>query len=219
MSPAARAEINRANATLSTGPLTDAGKQRSRMNAVRHGLTGTRMLLQAHEHEAYQRLTQSLTSELKPAGAMEIQLVGRIIDCHTRLNRIAAMENNILNFSLIENTSAAPHDDETECMAAQSRALLEHENSFEKLGRYEGRIARQLLTYTKEFERLHAERLQRESAERIVARRLSASTRQAADTKCPTPALASFGRTPSAPFADVPTTPTPVPICPLPEAA
>jgi hypothetical protein len=177
------------------------------------------MLLQAHEHEAYQRLTQSLTSELQPAGAMEVQLVGRIIDCHTRLNRIAAMENNILNFSLIENTSAAPHDDETECMAAQSRAWLEHENSFEKLGRYEGRIARQLLTYTKEFERLHAERLQRESAERIIARRLAASTRHNADSTPPNPTMASFGQTFSPHVADLPTTPAPVPICPLPEAA
>jgi hypothetical protein len=129
------------------------------------------------------------------------------------------MENNILNFSLIENTSAAPHDDETECMAAQSRAWLEHENSFEKLGRYEGRIARQLLTYTKEFERLHAERLQRENAERIVARRLAASTRHTADTKLANPTVASFCRTPSAPVADVPAAPAPVPICPLPEAA
>ena len=154
MTAATLAHINQANAAHSTGPKTPAGKQRASMNAMRHGLTGNRMILQPHEQEAYQRLTEALTSELKPATEMESQLVGKIIDCHTRINRIAAIENNILNFGLLENTSDAPHDDALECMAAQSRAWLANENSFEKLGRYEARLVRQLLGYTKELERL-----------------------------------------------------------------
>lgn len=153
-----QAHINQTNASHSTGPKTPAGKQRASMNAFRHGLTGNRMILQPHEQEAYQRLTETLTSELQPVTAMESQLVGKIIDCHTRINRIAAIETNILNFGLLENTSDAPHDDALECMAAQSRAWLAHENSFEKLGRYEARLARQLLGYTKELERLQNSR-------------------------------------------------------------
>ena len=33
-------EANRSNALLSTGPKTEAGRKRSSMNALRHGLTG-----------------------------------------------------------------------------------------------------------------------------------------------------------------------------------
>jgi hypothetical protein len=41
----ARIEANRLNAQKSTGPKTDAGKERSRRNAVRHGLTGSGSVL------------------------------------------------------------------------------------------------------------------------------------------------------------------------------
>jgi hypothetical protein len=37
--PSNRAEINRANARHSTGPRTEAGKKRSSLNALRHGIT------------------------------------------------------------------------------------------------------------------------------------------------------------------------------------
>ena len=36
---------NRANAKLSTGPTTEAGKKRSRRNALKHGLLSTTLLL------------------------------------------------------------------------------------------------------------------------------------------------------------------------------
>jgi hypothetical protein len=146
------------NAADSTGPKTEQGKQRASLNAVAHGLTGNRMLLQAHEQEAYARLTVAFNTELNPATESERQFVQKIIDCHTRLNRIASMESNILNFGLVENTSDTTHPDDVECMAAQTRSWLAHDTSFEKLGRYEARLARQLLQYTKEFERLQQAR-------------------------------------------------------------
>jgi hypothetical protein len=86
-----RTHINTLNAEKSIGPTSAKGKQRSSMNAWKHGLTGNRMLLQTHELEAYQRLTTALTGDLNPATEQERQLVQKLIDCHTRLNRIAAL--------------------------------------------------------------------------------------------------------------------------------
>jgi hypothetical protein len=148
--------VNKANASKSTGPKTRAGKQRSSQNAFKHGLTGNRMILQEHEHEAYNRLTDELNRQLKPGSELERQLVQKIIDAHTRLNRIAALDGNILNFGLIQMETAAAHDDALETIAAQCRSWIENADSFEKLGRYEARISRQLLQYTQEFERLRA---------------------------------------------------------------
>jgi len=48
-------EANRANAQLSTGPKTDTGKARARLNATRHGLTGQVMILSTEELAAYKR--------------------------------------------------------------------------------------------------------------------------------------------------------------------
>jgi len=127
------------------------------MNAVQHGLTGHRMMLQEHEHKAYTRLTEALTLELNPATEPQRQLFRRSSTAYAP-ERVASVENNILNFGLIENLSDAPHDDPTECMAAQTRSWLANENSFEKLGRYEARLSRQLLAYTKELERLQQTR-------------------------------------------------------------
>jgi len=148
--------INLVNAQKSTGPKTPAGKQRASMNAFKHGLTGNRLILQTHEHEAYTRLTTEITKDLTPKTELERQLVQKMIDCHTRLNRIAALDGNILNFGLTQNESDAPHDDALETIAAQCRSWIENADSFEKLGRYEARISRQLLQYTAELERLQA---------------------------------------------------------------
>jgi hypothetical protein len=153
-----RSIINTINAEKSTGPVTPAGKQRSSMNAITHGLTGNRMILQTHELAAYTRLGEALNHDLAPATEQERQLVQKLIDCHTRLNRIAALDGNILNFSLTQNESDAAHDDELETIAAQCRAWVHNADSFEKLGRYEARISRQMLQYTAELERLQKAR-------------------------------------------------------------
>jgi hypothetical protein len=47
-------EANRRNAPKSTGPKTEAGKERSRRNAVRHGLTAEAVVGALEDADAYQ---------------------------------------------------------------------------------------------------------------------------------------------------------------------
>ncbi len=179
-----RAAINRANAQKSTGPISIEGKQRSAMNACKHNLTGQSLILQPDETEAYNRLTNALLSDLQPATELERQTVQKIIDVHFRLNRLAGVENNIFNFSLIHNTTCTSHDDRIEVMIAQTRAWIERSSSFDLLGRYEARLARHVLHYTLEIERLQEARRARQRDESHGHHR---------DTKQDSFDLASFG--------------------------
>ena|SRR5579871_2808411 len=90
-----RSAINKANAQKSTGPRTDTGKQRSKFNALRHGLTGQTVVLPSEDHSAYQRHSQSFLDEYRPTGATESQLVQSLIDTSWRINRAAAIETNL----------------------------------------------------------------------------------------------------------------------------
>src|ERR1700724_283411 len=85
-----RAAANKANAQKSTGPRTAAGKQRSSLNALRHGLTGQTIVLPTEDLAAYQRHSQAFLDEYQPKGATETQLVQSLLDSSWQLNRAAA---------------------------------------------------------------------------------------------------------------------------------
>jgi hypothetical protein len=92
-------QINRANAQHSTGPKTEAGKQRSSQNALRHGLTGQIVVLPSEDLDAYESHKKSFFDEYHPQGATEAQLVQSLADTSWRQNRIVAIESNVLMFS------------------------------------------------------------------------------------------------------------------------
>jgi hypothetical protein len=178
-------EISRANSQKSTGPRSDPGKQRSRMNAVKHNLSGQHLILLATETEAYNRMATSMLIDLKPKSEPERQIAQKIIDTNFRLNRLTAIENNMFNFGLMRNETDTAHDDRIEVMAAQTLAWTERANSFDILGRYESRLSRQLLKYQEEFERLQAVRKEQERID---------STRSADEIKRDQFDPASFGK-------------------------
>lgn len=91
-----RAAINRANASKSTGPKSEAGKQRSAMNAYRHGLTGQILLQTPEEMRAYNDFVRSFHDSHRPQGPDETQLVQTMADSSWQLNSCRAWQNLIL---------------------------------------------------------------------------------------------------------------------------
>jgi hypothetical protein len=84
------------NAMYSTGPTTEEGKRRAALNSLRHGLTSQAVILPGEDMDDYIALLQAYTDEYKPKGPTEEQLIQTLTDTAWRLNRGAAMENNIL---------------------------------------------------------------------------------------------------------------------------
>jgi hypothetical protein len=139
-----RASINRGNAQKSTGPRTAAGKQRSSLNALRHGLTGHTVVLPTEDHAAYQRHSQSFLDEYRPKEATETQLVQSLIDTSWQLNRAAAVETNLFSLGIteMEDRIRASHP-EAEDALAMALAFREHNRAFANLGIYRQRLTRQ----------------------------------------------------------------------------
>jgi hypothetical protein len=92
-----RTAINRANSRHSTGPRTPAGKQRSSLNALRHGLTAASAVLPSEDPAAYDAHRRGFFDEYQPASPTETQLVQELADTAWRLNRIPGLEVAVLD--------------------------------------------------------------------------------------------------------------------------
>jgi len=101
--PEPRTRANRANAKHSTGPRTEPGKQRSSLNALRHGLTAQAAVLPTEDPEAYQRHIQQFLDEYQPDTPTETQLVHEIANTAWRLNRIPFLEAELLSAGLLSD--------------------------------------------------------------------------------------------------------------------
>jgi len=158
-----RASVNKANAQKSTGPRTDAGKQRSKLNALRHGLTGHTIVLPTEDHSAYQRHTHGLFDHFHPAGALEQQLVQTLADTSWRLNRVAALETNLFSLGITENENRVlANHPEAEAALAMALTFRENVHAFTNLGIYGQRLARQFEQTLAQLREIQAERRQHE---------------------------------------------------------
>jgi hypothetical protein len=96
MTSSRRIEANRRNATRSTGPTTEAGKHRSRRNAVRHGLcaeTVVKTVEDIHENRGFEA---AVIADYDARAAVERELVLRLASLLWRLRRATAIETDLL---------------------------------------------------------------------------------------------------------------------------
>src|SRR5229473_1523381 len=88
-------EANRRNALNSTGPITAEGKQRSRCNAVRHGLTAETVIGALEDAEDYKAFEAAITADYDVQSAVERELVLRLASLLWRLRRATTMETGL----------------------------------------------------------------------------------------------------------------------------
>ena len=94
---AAQLAANRANAMKSTGPRSDEGKERSRANAYKHGLTGAGVVLSSEDAEALDSRLDALMADIKPADESARLLVHRAALHSVRMDRLARQEAGATN--------------------------------------------------------------------------------------------------------------------------
>ena len=92
MSSLRQIEANRRNALKSTGPSTPEGKERSRCNAVRHGLTAETVIAALEDTEDYQAFQAAVTADYDAESAVERELVLRLASVLWRLRRATGIE-------------------------------------------------------------------------------------------------------------------------------
>jgi hypothetical protein len=86
---------NRHNALKSTGPKTEAGKQVSRCNAVRHGLTAETVIGALEDAEDYRGFEAAITADYDAQSAVERELVLRLASLLWRLRRATTIETGL----------------------------------------------------------------------------------------------------------------------------
>jgi hypothetical protein len=89
-------EANRRNALKSTGPKSEAGKQTSRCNSVRHGLTAETVIVALEDAEDYKAFEATVIADYDAQSAIERELVLRLASVLWRLRRATAMEAGLL---------------------------------------------------------------------------------------------------------------------------
>jgi hypothetical protein len=161
-----RAEINRANAQNSTGPKTPEGKQRSSLNALRHGLTSQIVVMPTEDLLIYQRHHKSFTDEYHPEGATEAHLVQALSDTAWRLNRVSALEANLLTLAASDQPNPfANAPSEVQDAMAIVASLESQSKALANLSLHSQRLSRQFERTVVQLRELQKTRLAREKEE------------------------------------------------------
>jgi hypothetical protein len=104
---------NQANAERSTGPKSQLGKARSRLNARTHGLTAKHLLVGDEDEASFNELRAELMEQHHPQAPLEAELVDRLAGILWRLRRVPFFEAAILDArqaQLLEADKDADHD-------------------------------------------------------------------------------------------------------------
>jgi len=128
MSSIRQIEANRRNAFKSTGPTTPEGKQCSRCNAIRHGLTAETVIGVLEDSEDYQAFEAAVISDYDAQTAVERELVLRLASILWRLRRATGIESALFS-SVAEESSTHDVRSPREVIREESKVAKHHQFS------------------------------------------------------------------------------------------
>ncbi|MGH9625088.1 MAG: hypothetical protein ACRD4G_12215 [Bryobacteraceae bacterium] len=175
----AQLAANRANAQLSTGPRSAAGKEVSRLNAVKTALTGRTVLLPTDDVAAYEHHVREFMKELNPVGIREQCLAQSIADNMWRVLRIPSLDSAIFARGYIEFAGLFENEGRERRLALiECHILLTYEKQIRNLYIQEARLQRQRAKDMAELRQLQQERIQKEKQQMEAAAELYLAARK-----------------------------------------
>jgi hypothetical protein len=155
-----RLAANRANALLSTGPRTGAGKAASSLNAVRTGLTGRAVLLATEDAAAYEAHIEHFRRAFQPVGDEETRLVQSLADTQWRLDRIPNLEAGLFALGRLRCAELFEEEKNSSVRRAMIDAhiLIEDAKHFKNLHLQESRLSRRFQQDAQELKELQTQR-------------------------------------------------------------
>jgi hypothetical protein len=115
------AESRRINGRKSKGPITEAGKARSRYNALKHGMTAESLFLPGEDPAEFEAHLAQLNAQFQPRNEFEAELLQRLARAWWFADRAQNAATARLEYRMLHQ----PHE--------EARALEQH---VAKLGRY-----------------------------------------------------------------------------------
>jgi len=109
--------------SASTGPRTARGKERSALNATKHGLAGVHLLLPGESETTYSVRMEAAFSALLPKSDIEAQVVALIGDDLWKLERLGKIEQGI-TLGRIEELLAQTETGQTSARITNALAVL-----------------------------------------------------------------------------------------------
>jgi hypothetical protein len=110
MSSLRRAQSSKANGALSKGPSTPAGKERSSLNALRHGLCAKCIVLDHESRENFLILLQQHVDRFRPANEVEFGMIEEMCASYWRQRRAWSIETALLNTQIALQPEGANAD-------------------------------------------------------------------------------------------------------------
>jgi hypothetical protein len=139
------------------GPKTEQGKARVSQNAVKHGMTSTKM---------FERMLADCIEEFKPETSFESRLVEEIAFANWRLRRAWTTENALFDDEMEKGAEAFAakyaHADEGVRQGGAFRSIADGSKALPLHIRYEARLERSYKRAIKTLEDLRASRARRQ---------------------------------------------------------
>jgi hypothetical protein len=157
---------NKANALKSTGP-GDEAKQRTRLNAKRHGLTGQIATLSDEDRPFFEKRRAGFLADFAPANAIELELVEAIALDTWRLDHLRAVEKNMYALAREQSAPGEGEDPQFHACLTDAHTFVGDAKEFALLSLYEQRMNRNLHRNLTALRAMQAER------KRIYERELS----------------------------------------------